>query len=208
MPRQLIVIATLVGCFSLVAFFWSGRSRFRKPDDVIRLDSNDATAYHNRGIAWVGKGDFDKAITDFTKAIRLDPNYSTAYFNRDNVWANRGGLDKDITDFTEAIRLTPNYTVAYNNLAWLIATCPHSEFRNGPKAVEYANKACELTGWRDARAVSTLAAAYAEVGDFQNALEQQEKAIALLTKDSDQQVMRERLEFYKAGKPYRDMPKK
>ena len=55
-----------------------------------------------------------------------------------------------------------------NDLAWLLATAPDARFRDGPRAVEHATRACELSGWRDAAALDTLAAAYAETPAAKN----------------------------------------
>ena len=54
---------------------------------------------------------------------------------------------------------------ARNDLAWLCATCPDAELRDGKTAVEHAHTACRLTDWKDPWYFGTLAAAYAECGN-------------------------------------------
>ena len=174
---------------------------------AIRLEPTSARTYHNRGFTWALKGDLDNGIKDYTEAIRLDPKFAMSYNNRGFAWFTNGNLANAIEDYDRALRLDPTAALPYNNLAWLMATCHVPDFRNGPKAIEYARKACELTEWQDANMVNTLAAAYAEAGEFQNALEQQEKAIALSTADADKRAMLDRLELYKTGKAFRDDPK-
>jgi len=98
---------------------------------------------------------------------------------------------------------------ALDGLAWLQATCPVAEVRKGAKAIEYATKACELTNWKIAGYVNTLAAAYAEAGDFDSAVKWQKEAINLLTKEEPAGRRAEfeaRLKLYQSGKPYRDAP--
>ncbi len=177
--------------------------------EAIRVDPKYAMAYYNRGLAWTDKGKLDRAIKDYTEAIRLDPQDAAAYSNRGLAWSSKGELNKAIKDYTDAIRLDPaNAAVPYNASAWLRATCPIERYRDGPKAVANATTACELSGWKDGEYVDTLAAAYAESHDFSNAAKWEQKAIELATKESDKEEMQERLELYKAGKPYREAPVK
>jgi len=94
------------------------------------------------------------------------------------------------------------------NLADLYATCPEEKFRNGDKAVALACKACELTNYQDDDSVNVLAAAYAECGSFDKAIEYQKKAIKLLKNDCSGRggympYYEERLATYKQKKPWR-----
>jgi WD40 repeat protein/serine/threonine protein kinase/tetratricopeptide (TPR) repeat protein len=103
----------------------------------------------------------------------------------------------------------PKTLEAMNSLAWLWATCPEAEFRDGAKAVEYATGACEGTNWENQAYVDTLAAACAEAGDFEAAVKWQEKAIDLLTDEEPPESLagyEERLKLYQSGKPYREGP--
>jgi tetratricopeptide (TPR) repeat protein len=96
-----------------------------------------------------------------------------------------------------------------NDLAWLQATSTVAELRNGAKAIEYATKACKLTNWKNADYINTLAAAYAEAGDFGSAIKWQKEAINLLTEKEPAEwraEFDERLKLYQLGKPYRESP--
>jgi tetratricopeptide (TPR) repeat protein len=75
-------------------------------------DGNGAYSYVNRGAAYAGKGDLDRAIADFDDAIRRDPKFAGAYFNRGSAYQVKGDLDRAIADFNEAIRLDPKLTAA------------------------------------------------------------------------------------------------
>jgi tetratricopeptide (TPR) repeat protein len=64
-------------------------------------------AHVGRGLAWINKGELDRAIADFTQAIRLNPKDALAYSNRGLTWADKGDFDRAIVDYTTAIRLAP-----------------------------------------------------------------------------------------------------
>jgi tetratricopeptide (TPR) repeat protein len=61
------------------------------------------------------KGDYDKAIADFTKAISLKNDYVFAYNNRGNVKYKQKKYDEAIADYDQAIKLDPSYGYAYLN---------------------------------------------------------------------------------------------
>jgi tetratricopeptide (TPR) repeat protein len=173
-------------------------------NEAIRLDPEDSVAYSDRGTAWWDKKDYDKAIADYSQAIRVDPRNADAFGNRGVAWSNKKNYDKALADFNEAVRLDPKFTIAYSNRAWLWATCPARKYRDGKRAVASATRACELDHWQDAEDLDTLAAAYAEAGDFAAAVKWQTKATELAPND---QEFRSRLKLYKEKKPYREQGK-
>ena len=74
-----------------------------------------ADAYHNRGLAYEGRGEIPSAFEDFSKAIELNPNYAEAYNNRGIVHGQMDDYDRAIEDYTKAIELNPNLAEAYTN---------------------------------------------------------------------------------------------
>lgn len=107
----------------------------------------------------------------------------------------------------QSILADPADDWSYNQIAWIRATCPEASIRNGKEAVEDAMKACELSEWKNWDWIDTLAAAYAEVGDFKRASEFEEKALRTGNPlESDQREMRDRLSLYKKFHPFRDRP--
>ena len=174
--------------------------------ETIKLDPNDALAYSHRGTIWSRKHEVASAIDDLTEAIKLDPKSSCSYYNRGVIWNQQGDFSNALHDYSEAVRLDPKNYVVYRNIAWLKATCSEDRYRDGKQALEYATKACELSGWKSPMALSALAAAYAEMGDFTNAIKWREKTIELVEADQKHGVD-EPLELYRAGKPYREILK-
>ena len=173
-------------------------------NEAIRLDPKDAWAHSERGSAYYEKKDFDQAIADHNEAIRLDSTNPYFICRRAVNRVHNKQYDRAMADLNEAIRLDPKHADAYNSLAWLWATCPNEKFRDGKRAVEVGIHACELSEWKEAYNLGTLAAAYAEVGDFAKAVEWQEKANKLYTDADDRKKGEERLRLFKEKKPYRD----
>jgi tetratricopeptide (TPR) repeat protein len=171
---------------------------------AIRLNPNMADAFNNRGGVYLLQAAHDRAVEDFGEAIRLNPKHAMAFLNRGAAYAEKGQYELAIDDYTEAIRLDPQSAGAFNSLAWLLATCPDAQYRDGPTAVENATQACQLTGWLNPISLSTLAAAYAEKGESEEAVKWQTKVVEMATADGDKTAFESRLELYKTGKPYRD----
>jgi tetratricopeptide (TPR) repeat protein len=74
-------------------------------------------AYHNRGSAHYGKGDFDRSIADYSEAVRLDPKSASAYGGRGLAYFDKGDFDRAIADYNEAIKLDPKSASFYNKSA-------------------------------------------------------------------------------------------
>ena len=160
------------------------------------------SAYFNRGNAWGEKNEYGKAIADYNEAIRLDPKYVVAYNSLGYAWNLKKDYNQAITNYNEAIRLDPKNAYAYNSRARLWATCPDAKFRDGKKAVESAKKVMDLDKTKANWYAETLAAAYAESGDFVEAVRWQAKALEDPQLKSDEGARR-RLELYKKEQPYR-----
>lgn len=172
---------------------------------AIRLNPNDALAHQNRGYVFFKKQEWETALADLDAAIRLDPKLAIAYSNRGSTYSRMGEYAKALGDLNEGIRLAPRDGKAYNSLAWLLATCPDTSIRNGTKAVGAAKTACELEAWKTWYCVGTLGAAYAESGNFEQAIKYQKQVIHMpgLT-DSDRADAEKRLALYQQGKKYHE----
>lgn len=164
--------------------------------------------YLARGIEFANIGDLDMAIRHYNEALRRDPNLVLAYVQRGDALASKGDPAKAIKDYAAAGKLDPKNPVVYNNLAWLQATCADEQIRDGKKALINAKWACELTEWKAPSCFDTLAGAYAEAGDFANAVKWAQKAIAETTLPAEKQEMERHLKSYQAGQPFREPIKK
>lgn len=171
---------------------------------AIRLDPQNAIYYYNRGFARDAVGDLEGAIDDYGTSIRLSARPANAYVRRGITWERKRDDRKALADFASALESDPNNVWALNGVGWLSATCKEARLRDGGKAVRMASRACELSGWKDAIFLGTLAAAHAEAGDFAKAVEYQARASKHYKDDEDRKGGEQRLGLYKEGKPYRD----
>jgi tetratricopeptide (TPR) repeat protein len=175
--------------------------------EALRLCPTNDYAYKQRASVYNVMGRFDEAIADWDAGLHLNPQDPTAWAMRGFAYAEKGQYERALSDFTKAIQLDPLNHPALNNLAWLRATCPNEQMRNGKEAVAEATKACELTGWADWTRIDTLAVALAEAGDFAKAVDYQKRALKMseVTK-ADRLDMQHRLALYERQQPYRGGP--
>jgi serine/threonine protein kinase len=118
----------------------------------------------------------------------------------------QGDLEGAIRACYEAIDAAPIDPIAHNHLAWLLATGP-DRIRDGPLAIKHSTTACDLTDWKLPSLLDTLAVAHAEAGDFDKAVEYQEKALACDFPEYQKMHgagARQRLDLYRRKMPYRD----
>jgi tetratricopeptide (TPR) repeat protein len=169
------------------------------------LDSKDAASYAHRALAWAAKRDYDLAIADDNQAIRLDARDVAKYHHRAFTWIAKHEYAQALADYAQALKVNPRDALAYNGQAWIWATAPDPKVRDGRKAVESAQRALELSGGTNPYFIGTLAAAYAEQGNFDAAVRWQTRALEQFAAErADLSPHRLRLALYRAGKPFRD----
>ena len=149
--------------------------------------------------------EYDRALQDLDDAVRLDGKDSRAYLSRSSLLSGQGKFREALQDLEQALLVNPNSAELLNARAWILATCPDQQLRDGKQAVEDAKISCDLLQWKNSNSLDTLAAAYAEVGDFAAALKWQEQAVAN-AHAANRANLESRLQLYREGKSYRDQP--
>ena len=174
---------------------------------TISLTPHDASALYSRGASYASMGQFPLAIVDFSESIRLKPQWDT-FYTRGRAYENSGKYGEAIADFYAALALKPDNfgTVAIQNeSAWLLATCPDERLRDGKKAVSIALTAWKNSGEKSRAVMDTLAAAYAEAGDFVDAAKWEQKFLTTPgLKPNEVADANARLELYRQGEPYHE----
>ncbi|MBL8870490.1 MAG: tetratricopeptide repeat protein [Planctomycetaceae bacterium] len=194
------------------------RMSIKVSEEVIKKDEKNWRAHRLRGDALLSVGEHKEAINDYEKAAALLEELKK---QADAAKTEAGDKPEtppaDATAETETEDATPdtgaedNSDLAgiLNNLAWVLATSPKDDIRNGKRSVELGLRACELTSYKEAHILSTLAAGYAESGDMPNAIKWAEKAVQAGEAESSEQTdqLKQELDSYKAGKPWREEQK-
>jgi len=163
---------------------------------------------HNR-LAWLlfQDGKTDEAISHYLESLRIKNNQAKVHNLLAELLLMQGNIEEAIGHWKQALHFQPDLSEALNNLAWVMAAHEDDKFRNPPQALRYAQKACELAEFKDPDLLDTLSAAYAAVGNFDEAIETTERALKLyldsgLEKKADD--MQHRLELFRQGQPYRE----
>jgi tetratricopeptide (TPR) repeat protein len=144
-----------------------------------------------------------KAVATYDHLLKNDPKNASAYRGRADTYLSLGKQNESIADYEAALKLEPNNSGVLNNLAWVLATSPDDKLRDGKRAIELAKSAAEGTEFKQAHIVSTLAAAYAETGDFDTAVTWSKKAVDIGGDQLKSQLQKE-LESYEAHHPWRE----
>ncbi len=145
-----------------------------------------------------------RAIVAYGDVITADANNFFALRARGDAYLSIGMHVQAVADFERALSLQPEDTALLNNLAWVLATSPAEEVRDGVRALKLATKACELTEYKTPHILSTLAAAYAESGNFETAIKWSQQAVDLSEQEQMVADLTKELSSYLEGQPWRE----
>lgn len=169
-----------------------------RPAPVKALLMNErAELLRGRGDARLSRGEHKQAVDDYEEALKL------------------GEQVRELQE-SEGMELSVPDDGVLNNLAWVLATSPKDEVRNGKRAIELATQAAEVTEYKEAHILSTLASGYAETGDFDKAIElieqaleinraEGEKAADKTATDKQFKSLNKELDSYREKKPWREL---
>jgi protein O-mannosyl-transferase len=174
---------------------------------ALEINPKYAEAEYNLGIALLQFGRLNEAVFHYNKALEINANYLEAHNNLGTALVQLGRVGDAMAHFQRAMEINPSNVEALNNMALLLATSPEKRVRNGVKAVELAERADHLTGNANANISATLAAAYAEAGQFPKAIMTAKRALGLATDQGNMALanaIRAQITLYQSGFPYRD----
>ena len=173
----------------------------------VRIRPEESSIHNNLGFTLYKQGKLDEAIESFEKSLELKPGVLEVHNNLARVFLQQNNQAKAAANLSESLRLEPAQPAVLNNLAWIRATSEDTSLVNSKEAVRLAQDACELSGYQYPLFLKTLAAAYGASNRFEKAIETAQKALGFALSSNQQQLadeIKEQLELYKAGLPYRE----
>lgn len=171
---------------------------------IIALDSSWSEGYACRAQEETVKGDRSQAIADLGEFLKRAPDSQAALVKRADLEMQLGEWSAARADLVALSQINSLDGETADWAAWPLATSVYPELRDGKAAVALATRACEATGFRDQKYLETLAASYAESGDFAQAVKWQQRAIAVTSDLSMARFLRWQLGNYQRGIPYRE----
>jgi tetratricopeptide (TPR) repeat protein len=147
-----------------------------------------ADAHDQLGSSFAALDRWEDAQVHFARSASLKPDEATFRFHVALACEHRGEASEALRNYRQALQLNPELVSALDQLAWLLATHPHPELRNGAEAVGLAEHACKLAVGQTALRLRTLAAAYAEAGRFDEAVTTARKSIELAVSSGEQEM--------------------
>jgi tetratricopeptide (TPR) repeat protein len=167
-------------------------------------------ARYGLGHALLENGKLDAAIEHSRAALLIQPNDADCHTVLAIALDEKGQSPEAIEHYQKALEISPQSISALNNLAWLLAASSDASLRNGSRAIQFARRADQLSGGNNAVVLRTLAAAYAEAGQFEKAIESAQTGMQLARSHGDDSLATEfqqQLALYELGLPYREMAK-
>ena len=192
-----------------IALFKTGRLTEAIPhfQAVADAQPSNAEAQNNLGWSLLQGGRVDEAMDRFRAVLRLQPDFAVAHCNLAMALVRKRDARAAIEEYQSFLAVHPDAAPVLSEIAWLLATWPEDAVRDGARAVQLARRANEIAGGQDPRIMRTLAAAYAEGGQFSDAVATVKRALEL----ADSQpagVLRDdllaQLAGYEKGAPFRD----
>lgn len=158
-------------------------------------------------MALLDHGSPDDAIPHFERALALAPDDAQARYSLGSALRLEGKAAAALAQWRQALQAQPDLVQALDEAAWVMATSREASVRNGAEAVELAERAVQVSGGQQPRILATLAASYAEAGQFPKAVETAHRALNLAAQQNNRQLaggLNAMLVRYEAGTPFRD----
>jgi protein O-mannosyl-transferase len=175
--------------------------------EALRLRPEQLDVYNNLAIALLRKGQIQNAIAAWRKALQLEPRNAEMHNNLAVALLQAGRSTAAVAEWQETLRLDPDKIGTQMTLAWILSTSPDAAMRNGTKALEFAQRADQISSGRNLMVFRVRAAAYAEIGRFPEAITAAQEGAQRAAAEGQSalfQLLQGDLALYQQGVPLRD----
>lgn len=193
----------------------------RQPDFDIRYQLSEQYSYNRQPLEAIDSYSVMLERIGKAKSSVMRRFRRLGLEGRANAYLGIGKHAEAISDYEAVLEIDPSGDGALNNLAWVLATSPNETLRDGERAIKLATKACEVTQYNAPHILSTLAAGYAEAGNFEEAVKRSTEAVEKLdaqlraqkedrdleptsTQIETQKQLKNELKSYEEQKPWRE----
>jgi protein O-mannosyl-transferase len=176
--------------------------------ESLKIWPDFSQAHYEIGVALFRKGRIDEAMAHWQKTLSIHPDDPEAHRSLGNAFLQKRLVGEAVVHYEKSLEVAPESVATLNNLARVLSICPDAQFRNGSRAIQLAQQADQLAGRKNPLVVRTLAAAYAESGRFDNAIDAAQRALQLAiaqgnsTLASDLQMD---IDLYRTNLPFRNL---
>ncbi len=176
---------------------------------AIEINPDYADAHGNLANLLLAQGRLDEAVQEYQRTLKLVPNSAQAHFRFGQALQKQKKYAAAMAEYQKTLELDPRHLPVQLALAWLLATCPDAALRDGHRAVELVRQIQRLSPTESPQLLDILAAAYAESGQFPQAIATARQALNLNATKNDRPLtdaIQSRLMLYEANAPYHEKP--
>lgn len=171
-------------------------------EEAVRLDPSFVLATAVRGYVRSCEGGAGEGIAEISRAVRLDGRQPACYLLRGLAYRARGSDALARSDFERVTALASEAATGHAMLALQLASSRDKSTLNGAAAITAAERACLLSDHESWICLAALAAARAEVGEFDEAIIAQERACSLAS-PRQRPSCELQLQLFQSGQPFR-----
>jgi protein O-mannosyl-transferase len=175
---------------------------------AVDLRPDNSPAHENLAKAFLQKGEVSDALVHYRRLLELQPDNIEVHNIVGTVLVQQGRVREGVEEWQKVLAIQPDNGNALSNLAWVFATVPDDSLRDGARAVKVAEQALRVSGGRIPILFRTLAAAYAENGQFSQAIETAQRGITLANSQGNPDLateLRGNIALYQESRPLRDL---
>jgi tetratricopeptide (TPR) repeat protein len=170
--------------------------------EALNGSPGSALNHNNLGVALQALGKLDDALAHYSAALQIEPNQPASHYNIGIILELRGEMREAVRHFNLALTEKTRWPDLLVRLGWILATSADAGLRDGARALAVAREAAEATAFKDSTALDALAAAYAAVGRYDEAIETAQTALDNIVYPQAQRAIESRLQRYRRRLPY------